>query len=130
MATVLWTTEDAEQFFSDYLEPILNVPVGGKSDTGSEFVRVRRTGGVKPTPVSDNAQLTFEAYARKPSRAWTLIEQTRAAVLAIAGTVVGDVQVKAVTEAGGPANLPDPTFEELSRYTVTLLVHLRAKAPV
>lgn len=124
-----WTAPDVEQFLVDYLEPVLGVPVGGKPGTGMEFVVVRRTGGVRATPVSDRPQCTFHIYARRPGRAVELVEDLRGAVRAIAGTVIGDVSVKEVIEAGGPAVVPDPVFEELVRYQYTVLLHLRAQAP-
>lgn len=125
MPTV-WISRDAEQFLIDYLEPVLGVPVGSKSADSNEFLKVIRTGGFKPTPVSDKAQITFEAYALLDSRAWALAEQAREAVIGLAGTVTAGISVKEVTEAGGPAVTDDPVFEELTRYRFTLLIHLRA----
>lgn len=123
-----WTAQDVEQILCDYLEPLVGVPFGVKAGSGNEFVRVRRTGGPRATPVSDRPQVTFEAYALRPSRAWTIAEATRVGVYGMAGTVIGSVSVKEVTEAGGPADVPDPVFEELTRYSFTLLIHLRAIA--
>jgi hypothetical protein len=124
-----WIAPDVEQLIVDYLETVLAVPVGDKPGTGSEFVVCRRTGGVMATPVSDRPQLTFHIYARRPGRAAELFEAVRGAIRAIAGTVLDDVSVKEVTEAGGPALVPDPVFEELVRYQYTVLLHLRAHAP-
>lgn len=109
----------------DALEPVVGVPFGVKANGGAEFVKVIRTGGPRATPVSDRPQLTFEAYAKRGSRAWDIAETTRQAVHAMAGTVVGETSVKEVTELGGPSNLPDPLFPDLSRYTFILAVHLR-----
>lgn len=118
---------DAVQFMVDVLAPILDTPVGNKASAGDSFVKVNRTGGPRPTPVSDQPQLTFEAYHRRPDRAWDLAEDTRQAVHALAGTVIEGVNVKNVSELAGPADLPDPLFPDHSRYTFTLAVHLRAR---
>ncbi len=113
----------------DHLEPLLGVPVGVKAAAATEFVKVIRTGGPRATPVSDRPQLTFEAYAKRGSRAWELAEEARAAVLALAGTTVDGTNVKEIGEPGGPSNLPDPIFPDYARYTFTLTVHLRATRP-
>jgi hypothetical protein len=127
---VMMRYADAEQLLIDYLAPILAVPVGTKAASAPEFVRLFRTGGPVATPVSDRPLITFDAYAAKGSRAWVLADQTRAAVFALAGRKFGDVSVKEVTEAGGPANLPDPVFPTLTRYTLTLAVHLRGRQEI
>jgi hypothetical protein len=119
---------DAEQLFVDYLGPVLGVPVGTKAPGGAtSFVRLVRTGGPRTTPVSDRPQITFDAYAPLGSAAWELADKARMAVYAIAGTVLGGVSVKDVAEVGGPANLPDPVFPDLSRYSFTLAIHLRGR---
>jgi hypothetical protein len=125
----MWKAPDAEQLMADHLEPLLGVPVGVKASAAPEFVKVIRTGGPRATPVSDRPQLTFEAYATRGSRAWALAEETRTAVLALAGTTVAGVNVKEIGEPGGPSNLPDPVFPDHTRYTFTLAVHLRAIRP-
>lgn len=121
----MWTMPDAVQFFCDYLEPVLGVPVGAEGTTGTAFVRVLRTGGPKATPVSDRPQLTFEAFHRLGSGSWQLAERTRGAVLALAGTTVDGINIKDVQEASGPAELHDPTFPSLTRHSFSLLVHMR-----
>jgi hypothetical protein len=124
----MWTHPDAEQLLIDYLSPILAVPVGTKAPGNSnEFVKVIRTGGPRATPVSDRPQITVEAYSTRGSTAWALVEKARMALFALAGTVLGDTSIKDVAEFGGPANLPDPIFPSLTRYTFTLAVHLRGR---
>jgi hypothetical protein len=129
MPAALWTCPDAEQLLIDYLEPLLGVPVGSEVADAPAFVQVVRTGGVKPTPVSDRPRLTFDVYAGRYSTAWALLERTREAVHGIAGTTVAGTSVKEVVEDGGPALLPDPDFPALIRYRFTLSVHLRAATP-
>jgi hypothetical protein len=121
----MWTMPDAVQFFCDYLEPELGVPVGVEAAGTAPFVRINRTGGPKQTPVSDRPQITFEIFHRLGSGSWALAEQTREAVYALAGTTVSGINVKDVQEAGGPQSEPDPTFPALHRHTFTLLVHMR-----
>jgi hypothetical protein len=125
----MWKAPDAEQLLIDYLTPLLSVPVGVKASPAPEFVKVIRTGGPRATPVSDRPQLTFEAYAKRGSRAWALAEDTRTSVFEMAGTIVAGVSVKEVEEIGGPSSLPDPTFPDHARYTFTIALHLRAIRP-
>lgn len=125
----MWKAPDAIQLLVDHMEPVVGVPFGGKAAAAAEFVKVIRTGGPRATPVSDRPQLTFEAYAKRASRAWALAEETRTGVHALAGTIIAGVNVKEVSEISGPSDLPDPLFPEHSRYTFTLAVHLRATRP-
>jgi acetylornithine deacetylase/succinyl-diaminopimelate desuccinylase-like protein len=123
----MWTMPDAEQLFIDYLEPVLGVPVGVEAAEAAPFVRVTRSGGVKVTPVSDGARMTFDCYHIRGSLAWALAEEARVAVHALAGTTPAglSVNIKDVTEEQGPANDPDPTFPALVRYSFTVTVHVR-----
>lgn len=123
----MWVHPDAEKLLIDHLTPLLGVPVGTKASTTTEFVKVIRTGGPRATPVSDRPQLTFEAYSNRGTKAWDLANRTREAVHALAGSQLAGISVKEVTELGGPANLPDPIFPALTRYTFTLAVHLRGR---
>jgi hypothetical protein len=123
----MWTYPDAEQLLIDYLDPILGVPVGTKAATGTDFVRLFRTGGPRATLITDRPLIAFEAYSSRGSTAWALAEKARRAVFALAGTVLGDVSVKDVAEVSGPGNLPDPVFPALTRYTFTLAIHLRGR---
>jgi hypothetical protein len=124
----MWTYPDAEKLIIDHLTSVLTpVPVGTKAGPGTEFLKVFRVGGPRATPVSDRPLLAFEAYAGKGSRAWELADQARTEVFALAGTVLGTVSIKEVTEASGPGNLPDPIFPALTRYQFTLAVHLRGR---
>lgn len=127
----MWTHPDAEKLLIDYLAPILAVPVGVKAaGSGTEFVKVIRTGGPVATPVSDRPQITIEAYAARGTRAWELADLARMAVFTLAGTVLGGTSVKEVTEIGGPVNLPDPVFPALTRYSFTLAVHVRGRQEI
>lgn len=119
---------DVEKLLIDYLGPILAVPVGTKAaGTGTTFVKLIRTGGPRATPVSDRAQITFEAYSNKGTTAWELADKARMAMFALAGTQLAGTSVKEIEEIGGPGNLPDPIFPALTRYTFTLAVHLRGR---
>jgi hypothetical protein len=124
----MWTFPDIEGLLIDYLAPVLGIPVGTKAPgTGTEFVKVLRTGGPRATPVSDRPLVTFEVYATRGSRAVELADKARNALHALAGTWLGTWPVKEVTEAGGPGNLPDPVFPSLTRYQFTLAIHVRGR---
>lgn len=119
---------DVTDAWVTYLDPLLDVPVTGEKANARAFVRVVRTGGTMQTKVTDNAQMTFEAYAEHDDEAVRLCQDTRAHVLAAAGTrLTADAFCKRVGEASGPAELPDPD-SELSRYTFTVETAIRARA--
>lgn len=121
----MWTSPDAVQLMVDRLD--VGAPVAGRAGTEAAFVKVLRTGGPRATPVSDQPQLTFEAYAKRPSLAYALADKTRAGVHAMAGLVIDGTQVYKVVELSGPSDLPDPLLPDYSRYTFTLAVHLRGR---
>lgn len=118
---------DATAAWIEYLDPRLDPPVRGEKANTDAFVRVVRTGGVMETRITDNAQMTFECYARHDDEAVKLAQDTRAHVLAAAGTrLTADYFCKRVSEASGPAELPDPD-DERSRYSFTVNTAIRAR---
>lgn len=121
-----WAPPDSEQLFMDYLESKMSIPWGMKAARTSEFGKVLRTGGPRATPVSDQPQLTFEVYAALPSRAWSLTAEAIGYMHDTVGTKVPAAVVYSVRELAGPGLLPDPLFENLTRYSFTLVVQLRA----
>lgn len=111
----------------EYLDPRLDVPVRGEKANAESFVRVVRTGGITATKITDNAQMTFECYASHDDEALRLALDTRAHVLAAAGTrLTADAFCKSIGEVSGPAELPDPD-SELSRYSFTVNTAIRAR---
>lgn len=93
------------------------------------FVTVRLTGGAGRTaanPVTDQAQVTVEAWGDKPEGAHDLAQDARAAVHAAQGTVLGDIQVYRVQDGGPPVDLPDPLSDQhRCTFTVSLTVRTR-----
>jgi hypothetical protein len=119
---------DTTAAWIEYLDPRLDVPVRGEKANAPSFVRVVRTGGVMQTRITDNAQMTFECYAAHDDEAVRLAQDTRSHVLAAAGTrLTADAFCKRVGEVSGPAELPDPDSEQLSRYTFTVETAIRAR---
>lgn len=92
-----------------------------------EFVTVQRTGGVRRTLVSDEAQLTIDTWSQTPEGAHDLMQLVRAYLFSATtpGTTTGGVPVYRVVEYGGPADFPD-LASETPRYRWTVGVHLRA----
>jgi hypothetical protein len=78
----------------------------------SEFVRLRRTGGVRSGPVTDTPLVDFEVYAATDVKAQELGERVRGLISEREGI---QANVYRVGEVGGLANLPDPDTTE-SRY--------------
>lgn len=118
---------DATHAWVEYLQPRLDVPVTGEKHGAAAFVRVVRTGGVMQTKITDNAQMTFEAYAEHDDQAMRLAQDTRSHVLGAAGTrLTADAFCKSVGEVSGPAELPDPDTE-LSRYSFTINTAIKAR---
>lgn len=106
-----------------------DVPVVGRipNPRPSRFVRALRIGGPRRDIVADNAMLTIEAWAESDAQSALLAQATRAAVNALAGTVLGGAAVYEVTELSGPANLPDPDSSQ-SRHTWTVEIAMRGAA--
>lgn len=116
---------DMEQAVVDALDAIVAPPVSTTIPATRPplYARVLRTGGTR-TLVIDHAQITVETFGRRESTASAFASDVRAALAALAGTTVGDVQVYKVEELAGPANLPDPTTGD-ARYTQTVVIHGR-----
>lgn len=123
---------DAEQVVGDWLAAELaargyTVPVGTRAPDprpGAGFVVLKRTGGTRHSLVTDAALLTAECWADLESGALTLAELVRGLIHSAPGRLAG---VKAVREASGPGNLPDPVSPQ-ARYTQTFEIHLRGAA--
>jgi hypothetical protein len=115
---------DAETFLCDHLG--VGVPVATRTPDPlpDAWVRIVRTGGTRRSPVSDQPTIAVEAFAQTETAAWNLIQTCCAALEAMAGSVVANVNVKNVDEVGGPANLPHPTIPG-ARYSATFQLHLR-----
>jgi hypothetical protein len=124
---------DIEAILVDVLAAELDVPVSlqvprNRPADAPAFVLVRRLGGIRTTLVTDDPLVTVEAWAPDRTEAWSLVEQARAVVGSLAGSDRGGVTFYRVSETSGPTNLPDPESEQ-PRYTVTLLIKVRASEP-
>lgn len=109
----------------------LSVPTGTTVPTdrtdSSTFLLVRRVGGPNRDIVVDDASLAIEAWAPTEAAAHDLLQQARAELHALTGTVVDGVAVYRVQEFAGPASLPDPLSSQ-PRYTMTVSVSVRGTA--
>lgn len=90
----------------------------------STFVYCRRVGGPQRDTVVDDASLSLEAWAPSPAAAHDLLQDARAVLHSLTGTVVHGVPVYRVQEFAGPAYLPDPESGH-PRYVMTAAVSLR-----
>jgi hypothetical protein len=88
------------------------------------FVLCRRVGGPSRDRVVDDASVTLEAWAPTPEVAHDLLQDARAVLHSLPGTVVDGVPVYQVQEFAGPAFLADPISDH-PRYTLTASVSLR-----
>lgn len=83
-----------------------------------EFGRIIRVGGVRETLVSDAAMLAVEGWAQTDARAVAIVNLGRAILEAQDAVLFG------CREISGPANLPDPTTDQV-RYTLTIQIRVR-----
>lgn len=88
------------------------------------FITVRRHGGPRRDIVTDQAQISLESYAQTDFDARANLQQARAWVNAMRGTVRDGVSIYRIDEFSGPGDLPDPV-SELPRSTMTFLVATR-----
>lgn len=96
----------------------------------SKFIRTTRTGGPRRDLVTDQPTLVIEAWAEQLVDAIDLASTARTAVLAGRGQTVAGVQLYAVREMSGPADMPDPdSHQERVRFTVQLDLRGAPPAP-
>lgn len=91
------------------------------------FVVIRRTGGPRRDPIVDNAQITIDCWDATDVDAHDLAQLVRALIGAMPGHTYNGVAVYRVTEASGPALLPEPNTA-LPRYTFTVQIAMRGTA--
>lgn len=110
-------------------DALTGVSVGTEVPTGSipspRFIVIRRLGGTTRTRVSDEPMLAVEAYGRSRAEAVALIDDARQHILGLSG-VHADLIVYRVDEVSGPAHLPNPTAPLHTRYTLTVILRVRA----
>lgn len=101
-------------------------PVSGKvpDPRPPSFVTVQRTGGTQRTRVSEDVQLTVEAWATRDDDAHDLAQRARRILHGLTGEVEGGVAFYQCAELSGPVNLPDPLSEQ-PRCTFTVVLHVR-----
>lgn len=121
---------DATDVVCRLLDPVLPVPVRSKvpNPRPDSFVTIRRTGGPRKDLVTDNAQITVEAWAETEEEAHDLAQVARAHIGAASGSVVAGVAIYRVTEQAGPGILPDPVSDQ-PRYSQTFNIALRGVTP-
>ncbi len=91
------------------------------------FVQVNRTGGSKPTPVTESVQITCDSWADTAPAAAELAMLTRAIITNLAGTQLDSTQIYRVEEFSGAAELPDPATGT-PRYRQTFAIQLRGSS--
>lgn len=113
-----------------HLNGILTEPVSGKvpATRPAKFVTVQRTGGIVRTQVSEDVNLTIEAWASRDDDAHDLAQLVRYRLRLLPGTeLVNDTAVYQCQELSGPVNLPDPLSNQ-ARFTFTVVLHVRGLA--
>lgn len=110
-----------------YLAPQLGPLVAGRVPTSrpSEFVQVRRSGGLPRPPVREVARMDVTVWAATDPRAVELANQARVLMWALAGTTLLDpgVPVYEVAEFVGPTSVDDDLTETprmLATYDLTI----------
>lgn len=89
------------------------------------LVTVRRTGGVRPSLVTDGAFLSFECFADAPDEAETLTNHAYALMLAMAGQAPLGVRCNYVETLAGPSERFDAAGD-IDRFAFSVVAHLRA----
>ncbi len=89
------------------------------------FGTVQRLGGPRRSRFVDEAQLGVECWAPTAGAAHDLAQLARAHINSLPGSTVAGVRFYRVTEAAGPADLPDPLSGQ-PRFVFTVLVAARA----
>lgn len=125
--TELIVFDDAEAMAVQYLIPLLtdaHISSDVPDPIPDQLVTVQRVGGTTQNLVTDAPLLIFQSWAKNKPDAYDLCKLVRAHVNAMPGTTVNGIWVYKVTEAGGPAYLPDPDTNT-PRYQFTAQVRLR-----
>ena len=113
-----------EQGVSDWLWEQTSIAAGPTvpNPRPGEFVEVMRTGGARPSMVTETAQVTVLTSAATRERAEVLANEARSVMDRI--RVVDGHTVYAVSEVGGPAWSPDPDTDR-PRFQFTVILHIR-----
>jgi metal-dependent amidase/aminoacylase/carboxypeptidase family protein len=119
---------DAVAVCCTYLDGVLLEPVRSKvpNPRPDAFYTVTRTGGPKRNLVTDEAQITVEAWGPDDETAHDMAQAARAYLNAMVGQTVNGAPVYRVDELAGPANIPDPLSEQ-PRYSQSFAVAIRGE---
>lgn len=105
------TYPDIVGLLRTYLLPLVDgAPIASRvpDPRPARWVQIRRVGGTQQRPVRDQPRVDVICWAGDDPDAWTLAEQIRRAVHALAGTALLGPVVYRVDETLGPRQLDDP----------------------
>jgi len=119
---------DAVEIACDYLDSLVGEPVFSRvpNPRPPEFYTITRTGGVQRNIVTDEPQLTVEAWAQTDAEAQDMAQIARAYLHAAVGVVVNGTAIYRVDELAGPSNFPDPISGQ-PRYSQSFSVAARGE---
>lgn len=90
------------------------------------FILIRRTGGPRRDPLTDNPQFVVQWYDQDLHLAETGMKELRDAIAALAGTeIVPGVRCKGVEEYSGPSDQPDPESPNHARYSYNVAIAMK-----
>lgn len=114
-----------------HLETSVGVPcsLSVPATRPAAWVRVLRTGGPQVDLITEDAQITLEAWADTPVAAEDLAYDVRHALQRMRRSNLDGIAVYRVAELAGPAYLPDPESHQ-PRWTFTVSVRARGVAPL
>lgn len=120
---------DDEQLLADYLNGLLDPPVGTAvpNPRPPTFYRIMRIGGPRATLITDSAQILVESWADRESTAKTMAQLVRAHINALPGQSLDGHVVYKVAELAGPGNLPDLESGQC-RYVQSFQIDIRGAA--
>lgn len=122
------TFPDSVALIIDYLNAGITPPVHHKipNPRPATFVTVQRTGGPKRNLVTDEPQVTVEAWAATDVAAHDLAQTVRALLNDLGDNVrsLDGVPVYRCEEISGPVDLPDPLSDQ-PRFSQSFSIALR-----
>lgn len=126
MSQELIVFPDTVALVVDFLADEVGCHVGNTvpTDRPTQFVVVRRVGGVLRNFVADSATLTVECWADLAENAHDLAQWCRGLLHTMPGQQFDGVTVYKIDELAGPADLPDPLSDQ-PRYSFTVSVTVR-----
>lgn len=122
---VVWP--DVTMLAADYLAGLLDVPVSARvlRPRPDEFVVLRRVGGPRRGPLTDDARLDVQVWAPSDARAVEIAQQARRYLSEMPQHLN---EVRQFAEDSGPTLIPDAP-SDVPRVLLTVVLSVRGAVP-